>query len=258
MSVEIDQRDALEWLRSRPEGAADAIITDPPYGATDCAWDHAPDWREYWPLMARALKPSGVVIIFNQFPPLLDLFPSAPKSFPFRHELIWFKNVPVGMLNAGRVPLRQHENILVFAGPRYTFNPQTVYVPGAAPIEGGRRKRGDKIADVYHGMRHKSYYSKERAAGERCMSDVIRASRDETAFHPTQKPQQLMRLLVRAYTNAGDLVLDPFAGSGSTLLAAMAERRNAAGSELNGAYVQTIRNRIAAETLPFQIDLTNA
>jgi site-specific DNA-methyltransferase (adenine-specific) len=150
----------------------------------------------------------------------------APKWY--RYELIWEKSRAGGFLNARRRPLNAHEHILVFGGGQY--RPQMTL--GCQPIHAnsGRRGTGANYGDAQGG--------KARAgATDRFPRSVLGfASVGTTAahrIHPQQKPIALMRYLVRTYSRPGQIVADPFSGSGVVGAACGAESREFVGWEIN-------------------------
>lgn len=105
-----------------PDHTVDMIFTDLPYGTTKNAWDVPLPLDKLWEQYRRVLKPGGAVLLFAQMPFGADLINSNRKWY--RYEWIWHKTMPVGFLNAGRMPLRTHENILVFYEHLPTYHPQ--------------------------------------------------------------------------------------------------------------------------------------
>lgn len=103
----------------------DMILTDPPFGTTPNSWDQVIPFHELWDEYKRIIKPSGAIVLFSQLPFASDLIQSN-KSW-FRYEWIWKKTLPVGFLNAHKMPMRTHENILVFYDSLPTYNPQFTY-----------------------------------------------------------------------------------------------------------------------------------
>lgn len=156
----------------------------------------------------------------------------------YRYELIWEKNMPVGFLDAKRRPLRSHENILVFAR-RFkgsTYNPQMV--------EGKIHKRGsgDRKAAHYSGNTKLIPASTSNLYYPR---SVLRFPNSRAkSLHPTQKNFELMEWLVQTYSNEHDMILDPFAGSGTTLAAARKHDRRAIGIEREEKYCEIIAERL--------------
>lgn len=113
--------DCLERMREVADGSVDAVLCDLPYGTTERAWESVtpfePLWREY----GRILKPKGAIVLTACQPFTTAFINSQPKLF--RYPLVWDKVGSTGFLDARR-PLRGHEDVLVFARGRTTYNPQ--------------------------------------------------------------------------------------------------------------------------------------
>lgn len=234
-AIDLRLGDAFAQLPKLADGSIDAVITDPPYGSTNCKWDQRIDLKKLWEQLWRVLKPAGVVVSFAAQPFATDLISSARKYF--RYDLIWFKAKKVGFLNANRQPLRQHELMLIFCRQpsASTYRPQ---------MASGRpyRSKGANPTSVYHftpkpinrvnhGTRHPTSVLQ--------MSDF-----GGPRIHPTQKPEDLCRWIVRSYTEPGDLVLDPFFGSASTAAACQAEGRRFVGFERDPDIYAAARKRL--------------
>lgn len=241
--VRMIQGDCFDILPTLDAGSVDAVIMDMPYGTTNLPWDHKIDLARLWELIKYVLKPGGVTAAFSQQPFSTDLINS--NRAWFRYELIWRKTAPVGFLDANRRPMRVHENILVFCenyrrsndGKRaaMTYNPQmTVGSP--------YKRRGGTNRAAHYSY---SGATKDREnTGTRFPVDVLDfANRGGPAYHPTQKPVDLMEWLVRTYTREGELVVDPFAGAGSTLVACKKVNRYAIGIELKEEYIKKYKIR---------------
>lgn len=230
----IQNINCFEGMRELGDQSVDLILTDPPYGVTACAWDVAPDLDTMWGEFNRLINPCGAMIIFATQPFATAVINTNRKYF--RYDLIWVKNISVGFLNANKMPLRQHEGILVFYKKLPTYNPQMTQ---------GKfyQKRADGACSpsVYR-CRQKL----GRASSQRYPKSVLNFSRDIGAGerHPTQKPLDLIRWLIRTYSNPGQLVLDPFLGSGTTAVAAKAEGRNFLGFETDSRYFELALSRI--------------
>ena len=158
----------------------------------------------------------------------------------FRYELIWEKPMPVGFLSARRRPLRAHENILIFTRKPKTsiYNPQMVI--------GKMHTRGNAGSQMAH-----YHYSRSRTGpgiitNEYYPRSILRFSnfRHGKSLHPTQKPLDLILWLVRTYSNRRHLVLDPFVGSGTTLVAAKQTGRRAIGVEREERFCEIAANRL--------------
>lgn len=237
----IHHGDAYAILEALPEECADAVITDPPYGTTQIEWDTAANWERLWPLIKRVVRPNAVVVSFSAQPYTVDLINSNRDWW--RYEIIWAKTMGTRFLDANRRPLQGHENIQVFAEHlnASTYNPQK-WDGGNAYIK--RCKPGGQE----HYRKRNSEPDRE-SSGERHPLTVLQVSNgDQTQrVHPSQKPLALMRWLVRTYSNPGETILDPFAGSGTTGVAALREERLFIGIEQDPEYVQTARARCEAE-----------
>ena len=155
------------------------------------------------------------------------LFRSLSNEKDYRYKWVWEKTKPTNFLNAKRQPLRAHEDICVFYREQPPYSPQMT--PGEPYDKGVRKDQLTGSYGVFKQVRVKS-------GGERYPRDVIRfktAESEGPVWHPTQKPVALGRYLVRTYSRPGDLVLDNAFGSGSFLVAALAEGRNFLGIELD-------------------------
>ena len=207
-------------------GDAALVLSDLPSGETEAAFDNPPDLASFWGATWQALRPDGVAVLMaSNLRFASAVIASQPKAY--RYDLIWHKTVATGFLNAKKRPLRAHEFVLVFTRKRATYNVQMEQ--GFEPIHltnpGGAPKSENYGAYRTLGLRS--------GATDRYPRSVLRfnsiGQRDKVRMHPQQKPEPLLRWLVRTYSNPGDLVLDPFAGSGSTGRAALAEGRRFIG-----------------------------
>ena len=166
-----------------------------------------------------------------------DLIQSQRKFF--RYEWIWEKSLGVGFLNAKKMPLRCHENILVFYRALPTYNPQRWQ---------GRPywRRGFKAThENYRSIKEKFFSGNE--TGQLLPRDVQYFKStvgQETRYHPQQKPVDLLEYLIRTYTNEGETVLDATMGSGSTGVAAVNTGRNFIGFETEEKFFDIARKRI--------------
>lgn len=157
-----------------------------------------------------------------------------------RYNLIWEKTTPTGHLNAKKMPLRSHEDILVFYKQLPTYNPQKT-TGHERKVSTANHKRNSKKTTNYgeHGLT--TYDSTERYP-----KSVWRFSTDKqkSAFHPTQKPLKLIEELVKTYSNEGDLVLDNCAGSGTTGIACIGTNRNFILIEKEKDMIEVIKKRV--------------
>lgn len=232
--------DCIEGMKAIPDGAVDMILCDPPFGSTCNHWDKRLPMEEMWEQFKRVTKHNAAIVIFTQLPFAVDVINANRKMF--RYEWIWHKSNPVGFLNANKMPLRAHENILVFYRKLPTYNPQ--YSQGK-PYH---KKMGRRQTLRCYSR------TKEREKpndGRRYPLDVVQAKSESarsniyvTLDHGTQKPVGLCEYLIKTYTNEGELVLDACMGSGTTAVAAVNTNRHFIGFETHQPFVDICNRRI--------------
>lgn len=229
--VELIEGDCLEEMARLDAGSVDMILTDLPYGTTQNAWDavipFAPMWEQFW-----RLCPEGAVVLTAAQPFSSALVMSQPARF--RYEWVWVKSKITGVLNAKRMPVRKHEQVLVFGAD----GPPSYYAQGLQP-KGTVTKQGGNSSN--YGERNKAEYVQEFTNWPR---DVIEIASEGKTVHPTQKPVALFEYLIKTYTNPGDTVLDCCAGSGTTGIAARNTGRNAILIERDPAYYAVAEQRL--------------
>lgn len=225
--------DAIELLYGLPKASADAIITDMPYGQTACAWDSVVPFDKWWAAVKHALKPRGVMVTTASQPFTSLLVCSNLKWF--RCEWIARKPTGTGYLNANRQPMKNHENVLVFADGSHNYYPQLRH---GIPYRATSGAVGGFVRDKSVG----GYLTISN--GERYPLSVIDFTW-EMGLHPTQKPVALYDYLIRTYTQPGDLVIDPFAGSGTTAVAARNLNRRYIAGDTSAEYCQIAERRLA-------------
>lgn len=239
--------DCLQGMRDIPDQSIDAIICDLPYGTTRNAWDSViplqPLWKEY----ERIVKDRGAIVLFSQMPFSAILVASNPRLF--KYEWIWQKENATGFLNCHFAPLKVHENILVFSKSASAFvrdkSNAMNYHPQMRPGKAYSAKQGAPTTsyDIAHMREPVMIHYK----AERYPLDVIKFNRDTNRLHPTQKPVDLVRYLIRTYTESGGVILDNCMGSGTTAIAAMHEHRHFIGFETDKKYYEIAQQRIAQE-----------
>ena len=122
MSYSIYNEDCLEGMKRIETGTVDCILTDLPYGITDAYFDVRIPFEPMWEQFKRVTKRNAAIALFSQMPFGAELIMSNRKMF--RYEIIWEKSLAAGFLNAKKMPLRCHENILLFYQALPTYNPQ--------------------------------------------------------------------------------------------------------------------------------------
>jgi len=230
--------DCFDVLAGLPDNSVDAVITDPPYGTTDCDWDNGDfPFDAFWEQVNRVLKDDGLSVVFADQPFTTDLIASNRQHF--RYEWLWDKTHSTGGFNARRRPIKHTEDILVFSKntPRYYWErfvkPFHREFPANWP-------RGRHISD----REQKPFTQKWTGFPKEVISiPSLRLAKDAEK-HPTQKPVELMEHLVKIYTNEGDTILDCFMGSGTTGVACKNLNRDFIGIEKDENYFALAGDRL--------------
>ncbi len=240
--------DCLEGMSRMAAGSVDAVIADLPYGVLNrsnksARWDNKIPLEPLWEQYRRITKPDSPIILFGQGLFSARLMLSQPRLW--RYNLVWQKDRVTGHLNAKRMPLRQHEDILVF------YKRQPVYHPQMIPCPPERRNHGRRKTE---GFTNRCYgtmkLSPVRMADDKYPTSVIFMPKEHkrgSFYHPTQKPVALMEYLIRTYTDEGDVILDSCIGSGTTAVAAIRTGRHYIGFETEQAYCEIAERRIREE-----------
>jgi DNA modification methylase len=245
--VRLMMGDCLERMADIEDGSVDLIAADLPYQVTACQWDVLIPFAPLWAHFRRLLRPRGAVVLTASQPFTSLVVMSNPGWF--RYELLWIKEQGTGNLNANKMPLRQHENILVFYDSLPTYRPQMA--TGSA-----RRRIKPRIENPIFGKTGTKDGYVQDNVGQRYPTSLIYCTRDLRnghRWHPTQKPVALFEYLIRTYTDEGETVLDPTMGSGTTGVACVNTGRKFIGIERDPAYFAIARDRIAELTRPFAL-----
>lgn len=254
---QIIQGDCLEVMPNIPDKSIDMILCDLPYGTTQNKWDSIIDLPQLWTEYMRIIKDNGAIVLTAQGLFTAKLIMS--NEIWFKYKLVWIKSKSTNFLNAKKQPLRKHEDICIFYKNQPTYNPQMTQ---GESYDKGIRK--DQYTGSYgdfkprHVHSNGSRYPNDIVCYEEPIDDFIYCKTAESegkVYHPTQKPVELGRYLIRTYSNPGDIILDNACGSGSFLLAAALEHRNYIGIEKNQDtllhkvkaidYIQVCNNRLS-------------
>lgn len=232
---------------------ADMVFTDPPYGTTQLSWDKKPELSKMFTCLISHSKDSAALLIFGTQPFVTDLINA--KRDLFKYEIVWEKTQATGFFNAKKAPLRIHENIIVFYDRLPTYNPiKTIKeVHGSIGRKRGnsdyRKVTGGFMGKVGLGKADTWEYTED---GTRYPTDVVKFSnwnsvlfgnKKNAVVHPTQKPLPLAEYFIKTYSNDGEIVLDLFGGSGTTLIAAEQTGRRCFMMELDPHYCDVIIDR---------------
>jgi len=217
--------DCLKVLPYFPSRSVDMILCDLPYGITQNKWDSLIPLEPLWQQYERILKPGGAVVLTSQGLFTARLILSNEKWF--KYKIVWEKSKPTNFLNAKKQPLRKHEDVCVFYPRQPVYNPQMTQ---GEPYDKGVRK--NQLSGSYGDFLPVHV----KSDGARYPTDIVyfkTAESEGPVWHPTQKPVELGRYLIRTFTNPGALILDNAFGSGSFLVAAVMENRRFVGIEQN-------------------------
>ena len=258
MDIRLIYGDCLEEMKKIEDSSCSLCLTDLPYGClnqcnSSVQWDCQIPMEPLWEQLLRVCKPNAAIVLFAQGMFTAKLMMSKPDLW--RYNLIWDKSRCTGFLNANRMPLRSHEDIVVFYRELPTYNPQKVEVSKEEATH--TRGRLDKAFT-------NSCYGSQRLVETpnktmKYPKSILRFNKDAPSdvVHPTQKPVDLCRWLIRTYTNDGDTVLDCTMGSGTTGVAAVLESRNFVGIEKEEKYFKIAQERIEKSVkTPVQYELT--
>jgi site-specific DNA-methyltransferase (adenine-specific) len=227
--INLMQGDCLELMGQVPDGSVDMILCDLPYGTTRNKWDSVIPFEPLWAQYKRICK--GAIVLTATQPFTSKLVVSSIEMF--KYCWVWEKSKVTGVLNAKHQPLRNYEDVCVFAEGRVIYNPQGLIVKGTLTKQGGTSQN--------YGTRNTGAYMQDFTNYPR---PVIRFPSEGSTVHPTQKPVALMEYLIRTYTNEGDTVLDCCMGSGTTGVACVNTGRKFIGIEKDPDYFKIAEQRI--------------
>jgi site-specific DNA-methyltransferase (adenine-specific) len=232
-------------MKKLPDKSIDLVLTDPPYGTTQCAWDIKIDFGEMWICLKRLIKKNCAICLFGGPPFGSSLVMSNPEMF--KHDWIWKKNIAGNFAYAKFQPLREHDTISVFCIGKNRYFPiyQERNAAGKERSKYVIKPGNPHKDDVVRGLKRKKEYFRD--PNKRLPSSVQEFNR-EIGYHPTQKPVPLLEYLIKTYTLEGDTVLDFTMGSGSTGVACKNIGRKFIGIEKDEKYFEIAKKRI--ETTP--------
>lgn len=250
---EIYQGDSVQWLRSLADQSVDLIFADPPYNIKKADWDSFESQEQYieWSMQwiceaARVLKMTGSLYICGFSEILADLKHPTSKYFHSCRWLIWYyKN----KANLGSDWGRAHESILHFRkSSKVKLNTDDVRIPyGAHTLKYPSHPQAETSAyGKGETKKHSNWLPNPKGAKPKDVIEIPTTCNGmgETTPHPTQKPEELLRKFVLASSQEGDLVIDPFSGSGTTAVVAEQLNRRWMGCDLNPEYNQWAIRRI--------------
>jgi site-specific DNA-methyltransferase (adenine-specific)/adenine-specific DNA-methyltransferase len=239
-------KDCIEGMRELPDECADLVIADPPYNLNKDfgAWNennHRREWlswsKRWLNEVKRILKPSGNVFVYGIHHHLCWLQCHLYEiGLTYRRQIIWYYENGFAGYSA-RTLAAHYEPILWFSkGEKYTYHPIREPYKSEDRLKYKITKNGKVWSPNPEGRLAGDVWRFPTLAGRRF--------RDEKVNHPTQKPLSISLRIVKHFSNEGDLVVVPFAGSGTECLAAVMERRYFIGFELNSEYIKIAEKRL--------------
>lgn len=249
-SVELIHGDCIHEMQKLNDidVKADLILTDPPYGTTECKWDAIIPFKDMWDGINSVSHDRTAILLFGNEPFSSFLRTSNIKCY--KYDWVWNKENSTNFLNAKIMPLRPLEYISVFYKKLPKYNP--IRRPKTIDYDSTRKYDGDmeyrpQEGKVTGGAYSRRFYIDD---GTRYPINLItfNSQKDECnnmhRLHPTQKPLALLEYLIKTYTDEGDTVLDFTMGSGSTGVACKSLNRDFIGIELDEEFYNIAVERI--------------
>lgn len=234
-NIELWLGDCLELMNDIPDSSVDMILADLPYGTTACSWDIIVPFDLLWIQYNRIIKKNGAIVLFGQEPFSSILRVSALSIY--KYDWKWIKNKSSGFLNCKNAPMKKSEDILVFSQGA-TANGSKRNMPffpqGLMSVnkESFRYKNKDDGAIGNRPSRSGKYIKKF----ENYPNNILYFDLEYKSEHPTQKPVELLKYLIKTYTKESELVLDNTMGVGSTMVACKHTNRKGIGIEKEKKY----------------------
>ena len=250
--MELYNADCLEKMKDISNNSIDILITDLPYAQTNCKWDILIDMDKFWKEVNRICKIDCPMFFFCSVKFGNTLINSNPKNF--RYELIWIKSSPCGFLNAKKMPMKKNEMLYVF----YRKLPK-VYTDNIAKyhthkfIKEDEEKLTTNILDEgrintnLYCINGETLYRSHKQYEPKLPTNILEF-KSEKGKHPTQKPVELIKWVLKYYSNENDLCIDATMGSGSTGVACKEMNRRFIGIELDKDIYETALKRINIQT----------
>jgi len=251
--------DCLELMQDIPDKSMDAIICDLPYGTTACKWDSVIPFEPLWEQYNRIIKDNGAIVLFGSEPFSSHLRMSNIKNY--KYDWTWKKSKPNGFQHSKNKPMKAIENIMVFSNApighksilkdkRMEYNPQGLKEVGIKKVKDCSH-RGNTMGGDGNKSSRPNQVGREYMAYTNFPSDFLEYGNiiGKNAIHPTQKPLELIKYLVRTYTNENDWVLDNTCGSNTTGIACYDLKRNYIGIEKDIDIYNVAKKRVEENIL---------
>ena len=235
--MEIFNNDCLEKLKDIEKNSVDCFICDLPYGTTAYkkSWDNKINLDDLWRELKRIAKNDNTpYFFFCDFRFGTELYNSNTKWF--RYDMVIKKSNVVGFLNSKRMPLREHELLLVFYKKSPTYN-----ITDNHNVKSIHRRKQPYDKSIYGKVIRKEHKYYEPPLPRSILNT---SNSNHHRNHPTEKSQDILEWIIKYYTNEGNTVLDPTMGSGSVGVACKTLNRKFIGIEKDEKYYEIAKKRI--------------
>ena len=246
----IHRTDALAFMRDLPDESFDLVVCDGPYAVTTHAWDNVPDIQhfnlELLKSFSRLLKSGGAAYLFGK-PDCLDFIDYRP-FLALQSKIVWYQP---SRLAQGRVSYTNNYDVICYftKGRAKTFNLDAIRVPQLVELE--HRLRCERVPSVRNGKFGKTAFHPDGKNPGNVWGDIKQLTYkskelvSRELLNTIQKPEKLMERIIKASSNPGDLVFDPFCGSGTVPVVCERLRRRFVACEINADYGQMAEQRLA-------------
>lgn len=241
--MELLNGDCLELLQNIPDKSIDMILTDPPYGTTDCKWDIVIPFAPMWEQLNRIIKDNSAIVLFGSEPFSSYLRMSNIKNY--KYDWVWNKKKAGNFMLAKYQPLKINENIMIFGNKRINYYPILTISDRDRSNDKAIKQKTDFIKCLKSGEFKRGNNIKGNERYPKNILDFSNANQNNK-LHPTQKPVPLLEYLIKTYTQENETVLDFTMGSGSTGVACVNTNRDFIGIELDDKYFSIAKDRIEA------------
>ena len=248
--IQLIHGDCLEKMNDIADGSVDMVLCDLPYGVLSLSWDKLLPIDKLWDKYNRIVKDNGAIILFGTEPFSSLIRTSNLKSY--KYDYVWVKTKAGNFASCRKVPMKYHENIMVFYRSFPTYNLTNLH--SVKPIKNGRKNKGANakqitICDI-------NYMQTESGFNESVLYYSNKSGKGYS-YHPTQKPVALLEYLINTYSNEGNLILDNTAGSMSTAIAAINTNRKCICIEKDDEYFRIGSERVEKRLKEIKEDLFN-
>ena len=238
--------ECLNIMSTLSDDCVDMVFCDLPYGTTQNSWDSLIPFDKLWEQYRRIVKENGAIVLTAQSP--FDKILACSNLKDFRYEWIWEKNKATGHLNAKKMPMKAHENVLIFYRKLPTYNPQKT--TGHKPFGAVKPRQNIPEPDKKRNYNHlPERFGNDGTTKDRYPRSVqkfpVINNDNPLKFHPTQKPVGMIEYFIKTYSNESDTILDNCMGSGSTCIAAINTNRNYIGIEADEEYYNAAKKWIS-------------